>query len=216
MARSTKFAALIMGLAVSACGGAGNGLTPSHNPSLYSANQPVVQRTDYVLDLSGSGSGVSAGERGRLAAWFDSIGIAYGDKIFVEEAYGYAGSASRADIARVASDYGLLLSDGAPVTAGQVQPGSVRVIVSRSSASVPDCPNWQSQTGGKITTASNYGCAVNSNLAAMIADPNDLVLGQTGSRDGNPDAATKAIKVYRNAVPTGSQGLQTQTPGGGK
>jgi pilus assembly protein CpaD len=174
------------------------------NRSLDSVNQPVVQRTDYVIDLEAAGDGLPAGERGRLNSWFASLGVGYGDKVWVDG--GDGDGAVRNQVARVAADYGLLLSDGAPVTAGTVQPGSVRVVVSRSTASVPNCPNWDGP-GGASATSSNYGCAMNSNLAAMIADPNDLVLGQAGSLNGHADTATKAIKVYREAKPTGTRGL---------
>lgn len=213
MARLKSLAALLtLGAAVSACATAGPvGVAPAPNRSLDSLNQPVVQRTEYVLDLPSQGDGLSASERARLDGWFQSLGVGYGDRLWVEEAYGP--SRSRDDVARIAANYGLLLSDGAPVTAGSVQAGSVRVIVSRSSASVPGCPNW-SGPGGPSATSSNYGCAVNSNLAAMIADPSDLVLGQAGS--GTQDAATaaKAIKVYRDTPPTGTKGLaDTQTRG---
>ena len=51
-------------------------------------------------------------------------------------------------------------------------------------------------------------------LAAMIADPNDLVLGQTGSSDGDSIASNKAIKAYRTAAPSGTQGLKTEKAGG--
>jgi pilus assembly protein CpaD len=50
----------------------------------------------------------------------------------------------------------------------------------------------------------------------MIADPNDLVLGQTRSRGGDGNTASKAIKVYRDAVPTGTQGLKETITKGGK
>ena len=174
-----------------------------HGPErgLDSLNQPVVERTDYVFDLNGSDSGLSAHERSRLDQWFGSLGIGYGDRVFVEEAYGPG--PARVDVARVAARYGLLLSDGAPVTTGEPAPGGVRVIVSRSEAFVPDCPNHSNR--GPSATSANYGCAVNSNLAAMIADPSDLVLGQAGS--GTGDAGSKAIKVYREAPPTGTRGL---------
>ncbi|MFN3389979.1 MAG: CpaD family pilus assembly lipoprotein, partial [Allosphingosinicella sp.] len=60
-----------------------------------------------------------------------------------------------------------------------------------------------------------YGCAVNTNLAAMIADPSDLVLGQEGSGIGDASTASKAIKVYRETPPTGTKGLkETVTRGG--
>ena len=208
-------ALLVVAGSLTACGADG-GLRPYNNPSLNSANQPVVQRTDYVLDLSTTGNGLAPSEAARLSQWFASLNLGYGDRIFLDEGSGYADPASRADVARVAGSHGLLLADGTPVTAGAVQPGSVRVVVSRTAASVPGCPNWEK---GEInartaTTSPNYGCAVNSNLAAMVADPNDLVLGQSTGSTTDSATATKAIKTYRDAKPTGTGGLQeTKTQG---
>jgi pilus assembly protein CpaD len=181
---------------------------------LDSPAQPVVQRTDYVMDLIARDDRLSPTERSRLNGWFGSLGIGYGDRIWVDEPYGP--SSARQDVARVAAEYGLLLSDGAPVTAGGVQPGTVRVIVSRSVASVPGCPFADSNRGPSSTSA-NYGCSINSNLAAMIADPSDLVLGQAGNGTRDTGTAAKAIKVYRDTPPTGVKGLdKVNTQGGGK
>ncbi|HEX6376339.1 MAG TPA: CpaD family pilus assembly protein [Allosphingosinicella sp.] len=193
----------ILGATVSGCA-ANTAASGEANRSLDSVNQPVVQRTDYVLDLQAFGDGLPASERHRLDAWFTSLGIGYGDRVWVDDPSG--SSLARDQVARVAADYGLLLSDGGPLTAGAVPSGSVRVVVSRSTASVPNCPNWEGP-GGPSATSPNYGCAVNSNLAAMIADPNDLVLGQEGSVTGDGTTATKAIRVYREAKPTGTKGL---------
>jgi pilus assembly protein CpaD len=210
MARSKPIAALLaLSVAVSAQSAAAS--EQGTNRSLDSVHQPVVERTDYVLDLASQGDGLPAAELGRLGAWFDSLGLGYGDRVWVDEAYGP--SQSRQDVARVAAQYGLLLKDGAPVIGGAIPPGSVRVIVSRSTASVPGCPHW-SGPGGINSTSPNYGCAVNSNLAAMIADPSDLVLGQAGSGTGDAATTAKAIKVYRDAAPTGTKGLtETQSRG---
>jgi pilus assembly protein CpaD len=210
-------AMLAFGMAVGLASPATAQLRGAPNATLDSVNQPVVQRTDYVFDLAGGGSGVAGSELERLAAWFDTLGLGYGDRIMLDTG-SYYDRRARQDIAALAADYGLLLSEGYPVTQGTVQPGSVRVIVSRSVASVPGCPNWTEapELGNRNTTGSNYGCAVNSNLAAMIADPNDLVLGQTRSRGGDGNTASKAIKVYRDAVPTGTQGLKETITKGGK
>ena len=177
---------------------------PQPNRSLDSVNQPVVHRHDFVLDLAGDGDRLSVVERSRLHSWFRSLGVGYGDRVFVDEANGPTGL--RHEVARVAADYGLLLSEGAPVTPGGLDPNGVRVVVTRSTAHVPGCPNWQ-KTSGAGATSANYGCAVNSNLAAMVADPSDLVLGQAGSGTGDASTAAKAIKVYREAKPTGVDGL---------
>ena len=204
---------LAVALAASAPAVAGD-----RNPSLNSVNQPVVQRVDYVIDLGSTGNGVADSELYRLSDWFDSLQLGYGDAISVDTGGGYADERARQDVAGVAAEYGLLLSQGAPITAGAVPPGAVRVIVSRSEASVPGCPNWseRGEVGTRISTSSNYGCAVNSNLASMVADPNDLVLGQAGSSSSNAATAAKAIKLYRDAVPTGAEGLKDQVTKGGK
>lgn len=205
MARKSFLAALVaLGATLAACSPTLQNTAARPNRSLDSVNQPVVQRTDYVIDLNTDGEGLPASERSRLKGWFESLRLGYGDRVWVDEAYGP--SRSRNDVAKVAAEYGLLLSEGAPVTSGSAQPGGLRVIVGRSTASVPDCPNWQGP-GGPSATSPNYGCAVNSNVAAMVADPSDLVLGQAGTDTGDATTAAKAIKVYREAKPTGTKGL---------
>jgi pilus assembly protein CpaD len=61
---------------------------------------------------------------------------------------------------------------------------------------------------------SNYGCATNTNLAAMIADPEDLVRGKTGDSQVDAALSGKAIKAYREAPTTGTKGLKVETTGG--
>lgn len=189
------------------------------NRGIESVNQPVVQRTDYVIDLAGGPNGIAPSDLYRLREWFDSLQLGYGDRVSIDQPTGYESERAHEDVARVAERYGLFVADGAPITAGAVQPGTLRVVVSRSVAYVPGCPNWHHGTmiGNTTATESDYGCGVNSNLAAMVADPNDLVLGQTGSGKGAAQTASKAIKVYRDAPPTGTKGLkETSTSQGGK
>ena len=214
MARTRSYAALVvLAATASACGPGAR----QANTSLYSVNQPVVQRTDYVLDLATGPEGVPESEIGRLSGWFESLQLGYGDRIAIEEAGGYGDGTVREDITEAASRYGLLVAEGAPLTAGALQPGTVRVVISRTTASVPGCPNWGGQElGGRTSTSPNFGCATNSNLAAMIADPNDLVLGQTDSGTGDPATTTRAIRSYRDATPTGVRGLPETRPQGGR
>lgn len=212
----TITAVIALGVGASACTTSGAGpLTAANNPSLNSVHQPVVQRTDFVLDLRTDGNGLPASEQDRLAGWLEGIRVGYGDRITVDEPGAYPLPAARQDVARVVGRYGLLLSDAAPVLNGAVPPGAVRVIASRATASVPGCPQW-SDPGilGTNNTSSNYGCATNSNIAAMIANPEDLVLGQDGSGNGSASTATRAIRSYRERQPTGREGLPaTSTTG---
>ncbi len=220
MSRTTTFAAAaLLGLGATACAPTTGPLSATNNPTIYSVHQPVVQRTDFVLDVATAGNGVPAAELDRIDGWFQSIGLRYGDTIAIDQGTGYPAPGARADVARVAARYGLLLADGAPVTTGPVPTGSIRIVTSRATASVPDCPNWDVEGNGILSpqgTSSNFGCAINSNLAAMIANPDDLVAGRDATANGTGRTASRAIRVYREGQPTGTQGLQqTSTTSGG-
>lgn len=207
--RTFSLAALVLGAGLAGCASPGvEGLTAANNPSIYSVHQPVVERNDFVFDLATEGGRVSPAEIERLHGWFASIGLRYGDRISVDEGYGVG--RARDDVALAVSEYGLTLADAAPVTPGPVPAGSVRVITTRTVASVPGCPNWDPADNGiapRQNTSTNYGCATNANLAAMVADPNDLVRGQSDSGSGAAGTASRAIRVYRTRQPTGQQGL---------
>lgn len=199
--------------------GACNAGTAVSNRSLESVHQPVVSQQAYALDLRLAGGDLPPSEQGRLAGWLDVLDVGYGDRVAIDDGASYDAASAHASITQLLANRGLLLSQGAPLTPGAVAPGSVRVVVSRSTASVPSCPDMSTMYSGNPTnsTSSNYGCATNSNLAAMVADPQDLIKGQAGALT-DPKTASKAIGVYRDAKPTGTKGLSTAstTEGGGK
>ena len=208
MKNRNTFALIALGLSLTACGGANRGLESVH--------QPVVSKADYAFDVSTSANGLDAGDASRLAGWFDAIQLRFGDKVAVDFGGNYDNGAAKASISTVAARYGLLVQETPALTQGDVAPGSARVVVSRLKASVPSCPDW---SGTKIETfqnaaSANYGCATNSNLAAMIANPEDLIRGVPGSTTTDAETATKAINVFRQAKPTGEQGLKSETTGG--
>jgi pilus assembly protein CpaD len=55
---------------------------------------------------------------------------------------------------------------------------------------------------------SNFGCTVNSNIAAMVANPEDLIHGREGIGTGDVNTAARAVLYYRSTPPTGTKGLQ--------
>lgn len=208
MTYSTKRAAasalaISLGMALSACGTMTAG---ENNMTLYSQNQPVVERSNFALDLATSGAGLSVPEQARLADWFETLDLGYGDRVAVDDPVG--SPATRNAVAAVASRFGILLADTAPVTEGYVNPGNVRVVVTRSMAHVPGCPIWDDEYGFERgnQTSSGYGCAVNTNIAAMVANPEDLLEGQHGTGETVIMTSNRAINAYRNAAPTGGGG----------
>ncbi|MET0375958.1 MAG: CpaD family pilus assembly lipoprotein [Rhizorhabdus sp.] len=182
------------------------------NRGVESVHQPVVQRNDYIFDIPGNG--LDPVEGMRVQQWFDAIGLSYGDRISIDGNGGATGS--NKDVATIVGNYGLFVSPGAPVTEGSIAPGYARIIVSRATASVSGCPDYSQASQPNFTAASssNYGCAINSTLAAMVANPEDLVRGREA---GTPSAETaaKAIKIWRNTDPTSKNGLKVESVKGG-
>lgn len=200
--------ALIGATPLAGCAGGYRGVETEH--------QPVVSRNDYIFDVQTASGGLAAGEAQRLRGWMDALRLGYGDTISLDDPYG-SGDGARADVAAVAGTYGLLMSHEAPVTGAPVAAGTMRVVISRTIASMPSCTP-KSNAGlmnFDARTSASFGCAVNGNLAAMVANPADLVRGAPGTVDRDPLTGTKAIGVLRRAKPTGEGGtvLKTENTG---
>ena len=199
--------ALSLGLALGGCGG-----WPS-NKSLYSTKQPVVERSNFTFDVSTGQGGLEISEQQRLANWFETMELGYGDRVSIDDPM--ASAATREAVANLAGRHGVLIEDVAPVTSGYVQPGYARVVVTRSTAHVPGCPDWsaKSDINDENATYPGYGCAINSNLAAMVANPEDLIEGQSGTGETVIMSSNKAINSYRQQTPTGESGLASTETG---
>ena len=206
MKRSLTVLALVGCTMLAACG--------TQNRSLESVHQPVVSRTDFVFDIAAPGERFADGDTNRLSAWFDSLNLRYGDRVSVDT-QGYSLGARDA-VGAVAARYGLLVDETAPVTQGIIAPGTVRVIVSRMAATVPSCPDWSRASTPNFDghTMSNYGCAVNSNIAAMVADPRDLISGRAAPTAVDAALSSKAIGTYRKMPNSGAAGLKPETTKG--
>ncbi|GAA0668139.1 pilus assembly protein CpaD [Sphingomonas insulae] len=195
------------------------GCMGTENHGLESVHQPVVARQDYALDLTTTAGGLAPGENRRLAGWMNTMHLGFGDRVAVDAGAdgGYATGAARDDVARVVASYGLLLSDDAPVTNAPVTAGTLRVVISRMHATVPGCPDWSRNASSELeaNTSSNFGCAINTNLAAMVANPGDLVRGADPDRVTDTAVNTKAIEAYRKKPATGAGALETVSAKGG-
>lgn len=193
-------AVLSLALALAGCGGIAT------NRSVDSIHQPVVERVNYTLDVISGPGGLTYPEQRRLAGWFEAMDLRYGDRVSIDDPMQNEATASA--IEALAGRYGILVSKDAPLTAGAVGAGSARVVVTRSKATVPGCPDWSSNNEFNFhnATSSNYGCAMNANLAGMVADPEHLIKGVRSDSTTTVMSSTKAIAAYREAKPSGSEG----------
>ncbi|MAF61068.1 MULTISPECIES: CpaD family pilus assembly protein [Pseudomonadota] len=198
--------AAIAAAAILTLSGCGN---MASNRGLDSVHQAVVSRSNYTLDLNAAGGSLPAQEQRRLAEWFQAMDLGYGDRVSIDDPAG-RNVVVKSAIEAAASRHGLLVNDVAPVTTGEIAPGAVRVVVTRSTAEVPGCPDWKTklEMNYRNATSSNFGCAFNANVAAMVANKEDLVRGEPGALTTSTQRSDTAIKQYRETPPTGAQGLK--------
>ena len=201
----SKLLLIALGSALAGCSA---GSLPDQG--LAASNVPVVTSADYVFDAAAPGGALAPGESDRLNGWLDGLGLGYGDAIYVDGPYA---DTARGQVAALASRYGMAVSAGAPITAGMVQPGMVRVVVSRRRAVVPNCPNWSRPSNPDFDNRNmpNFGCGVNTDLAMQVANPEDLVHGQEGAQINDTRTASKAVIYYRSQPPSGTKGLEATT-----
>ena len=142
-------------------------------------NVPVVTRTDYVFDAAAPGGSLGSAEQARLDAWFRGLGLGYGDSISsMRLMRTRRASKSHRSQANTACAGAWRPGNGGAGRTGH-GPGDCQPVACRGSG----CPNWsrQAQPNYNNRTMSNFGCGVNSNLAAMVANPEDLIHGREGN-----------------------------------
>lgn len=194
-------------LPLGACGGG----EPSYNRGVQSVHQPVVSYSTFLFDVQTDGGRLSPTEQTRLTGWLDSLDVSYGDSVAIATNGVTVAPGVQEDVADVVGRRGMLVQEDVSGVAGTPPYGSIRLILRRTTASVPNCPDWRTNQEANMVggTSSNFGCGVNGNLAAMVANPEDLVRGQTANSDLRSLTSTKAIETYRQKAPTGAGDLKS-------
>jgi pilus assembly protein CpaD len=149
--------------------------------------------------------------------------VSPGDMVKIERAMGALADVRARGLASALARQGLRPTLAAP---GGAPDGELHLVVEHATTSVPDCPNWTEAPGNPLDNRlhSDFGCATALDLAAMVADPRDLVEGRPLAPVVG-DAAIFPINRYRTGVAdTGPQpwlGASTTMaiappPGGGQ
>jgi pilus assembly protein CpaD len=137
----------------------------------------------------------NSAEAGALDDFLLQGSITRGDTVLVERHAGAMEDKRAARLAAALAHQGLrpaiALTDATPA-------GEMRLTVERYVAYVPNCPNWTDAPGNNTANKppSDFGCATATNLAAMVANPRDLLVGQEAGPVWG-DAALAPIDRYR-------------------
>ncbi len=114
---------------------------------------------------------------------------------------------------RVGAVSALLLNYGVAAIpgTGNEPPNRAVVEITRTLVTLPACPNWSKPSGTDFGNqpSSNLGCATETNLGMMIANPTDLATGlRLTTANGQP--ASAAVNRYLNdkvTLPTANTAL---------
>lgn len=184
-------------LALAGCAGG------TYNPTVSTQKVATITTSQLAYDVRfGPDNALTEAQAKALADYLAAIRVGYADQISVDDPRSHGRAERRAAIVAVAAKFGLLVEETGPLTPAMLKPGVTRIVINRSHAEVRNCPDWSrpSHPETEFSTMSNYGCAVQGNLAAMTADPTDLLAGKPYSgSDGNTTA--KAITNFRAAPP---------------
>mgnify|MGYP000754851179 CR=1 FL=1 len=200
--RAAIFAVSLAGLALGACGS-----TPPHPMYATSADlhKPVVTEEVARLDLRPGRGGVSPGDAPSVAAFLREYRDVGHGPLIVAAPSGDAAAAMADDVRAIGAEMSIALPDMAVGVSAGGQSSPYNLTFVRYRAHVAECGyEWPSlaQTARSETFA-NFGCATNSNMAAMIADPADLVW----PREMTPADAQRrgtVLELYRAGEATAS------------
>jgi len=180
--RLPTFAAAVLALTAAACGG------PLEHPGDYDYRQKhalVVEPSIAVMQLTAVDGSLTAGDRNRLIEFANDF-VRRGDSV-VEISVG----AGRADdvaprilgqtIAATLARAGLKIAEmrlQLVLDEPAVGPGDAFLSFKTTSVRLPDCYDWSD--GPRNAPSPNYGCSMQHNFGAMVANPRDLLQGRTG------------------------------------
>jgi pilus assembly protein CpaD len=184
-------------LAIAVGGCVTSGSTPV-NTGLASIKTPVVTQSQVSHTIRFDGTRFAAGEEAALATFFRLAGIGYGDRLRLEDSSPEGAAERYAAVTTVVGRFGLPLQPrSANVAASQTPAGQARLVVVRATAEVAGCPDWSrgQNPNWRNETTSNHGCATNANLAAMVADKNELLDARTLDNQ-NAGAIAKPVAAF--------------------
>lgn len=181
---------------------------PAFNPGLDTIYRAQVSftTTEHVLKLA-NGT-INPPEADALVTFLRLAGVSVTDRITLVAADPVHADDLRDQVNRVLGRFGLDIGDVYYVK-GQSR-DIARLVVSHGIVTLPSCGHFE-RTGAvnwRNEASPNYGCASRNNLAAMVANPGDLV---SGVPHGLPDASLVA-KPLENWEASEQSGIKDGRP----
>lgn len=217
MPAASKMSAILfiaMSSALAACSNGELALDDTYVPATHYERFPIEVTSGPVrMEVSSRHGTLQSSQINAIAGFSRSAGSSGSSKITVlrPSAGGASGKVAR-------QVYQVLVQSG--ISPGMISQktypgpakGSVQITYIRSVAVTKECGDWSSDMANTSSNEpySNYGCSTQNNIAAMVVNPNDLVV----PRQMTPAlAATRTPGVTPTmTMPTASSSVTTALP----
>ena len=159
----------------------------------------TISKITHVVHFSPGSKEPDSLQMSELIDFMYRGGASRGDAVLIER------SANPEDDDRATILSGALEEQGLrpSVRVAALPTGELRLTIESYAASAPACPDWSKPPGSDLanTLPSDFGCATDANLAAMVADPRDLIEGRKLS-PASGDPAIAGLQRYRTGKVT--------------
>jgi pilus assembly protein CpaD len=199
-----------LAMSVAACGSAFNG--PEHALSVAETHPISVdsQIVTLTIDADPTTTDLSDMDKARLRAFANAYLTSGHGPLTITVPSGHAdadGHEAAADIRKALNDAGVPWEtlSGATYRTGGDAGDQLIVSYTHYVATPSECGVWKGVTARDYRNirTPNFGCATQNNIAAMLADPHDLIAPATlAPRDAM--ASTRGVAAYRGGETTSS------------
>jgi pilus assembly protein CpaD len=202
LAHPVRSLALLGVLALSGCSADTiAGRAPLSDPVAPKQNMVAFASFDHDIHFASGSTVLASGEAQSLDAFVRNSAIGDSDDVTIGLSAGDNAALAAARQASVLAAIRHLHVPVLPASDPAQGRNAIRLRVARYVVSPPRCPDWSKPEADEPTNSpsSDFGCANETSLALMVANPRDLLRG-TPAPGADGEALARGVMLYRSGA----------------